>query len=520
MNFGLDLIKTYNEITPFPRKPTLHIISGTNIVCNSDDLHFFNNIAMQQFWDDIRRTCIVGLDLIHETLEKRFGKATSPETINSYLEVLNHAMKGNAVLQESMAKIDQNLVRDGYVKIFTGDDELASEIDKKFLIDINKEFDEVKAAQIKSAIGKTTWHAIHLPTIVGRVCDGESTCRWTAIQIVMALVSAYRLPPGNAAVAELAYTTKHASLVEMGEMASPRRTRGSNEPVGLSFGYIADIIQADRINPEDPCNAALEVIAGASVLYDQIWLGSYMSGGVGPTGYATPTYTNEILDECLYYGANYAKNKYREWGSAPLTLEVIKDIATNTTLKGLEKYEKYPDILEMHFGGSQRATVLASASGCATAIATGDSQAGISGWYLSMYLHKEAHGRLGYYGYDLQDQCGAANVFSYLGDEGSPLELRGPNYPNYTMDVGHLGGYAGIVAGAHAARHDAYASNPLVKVCFADDLLTFDFTQPRLEFARGALKQFIPSGEDISWIPKSYKDLDLYQIQPKICFHF
>jgi len=26
MNFGLDLIKTYNEITPFPRKPTLFMI--------------------------------------------------------------------------------------------------------------------------------------------------------------------------------------------------------------------------------------------------------------------------------------------------------------------------------------------------------------------------------------------------------------------------------------------------------------------------------------------------------------
>jgi len=51
---------------------------------------------MQQEWDDIRRTCVVGLDLAHETLEKRLGKEVTPETINYYLEVLNHAMPGAA----------------------------------------------------------------------------------------------------------------------------------------------------------------------------------------------------------------------------------------------------------------------------------------------------------------------------------------------------------------------------------------------------------------------------------------
>ncbi len=33
------------------------------------------------------------------------------------------------------------------------------------------------------------------------------------------------------------------------------------------------------------------------MLFDQIWLGSYMSGGVGFTQYATAAYTDNILDD-------------------------------------------------------------------------------------------------------------------------------------------------------------------------------------------------------------------------------
>jgi len=37
--------------------------------------------------------------------------------------------------------------------------------------------------------------------------------------------------------------------------------------------------------------------------------------------------------------------------------------------------------------------------------------------------------------------------------------------------------------------------SPLVKVCFADPNLWFDFSKPRAEFARGALREFQPAGE-------------------------
>ncbi|MCX9014580.1 MAG: coenzyme-B sulfoethylthiotransferase subunit alpha [Candidatus Methanoperedens sp.] len=471
------------------RQLTPYVISGTDIVCDGDDLHFVNNAAMQQEWDDIRRTCVVGLDLAHETLEKRLGKEVTPETINYYLEVLNHAMPGAAIVQEHMVETHPALVDDCYVKVFTGDETLQDEIDKQFVINIDKEFPKDQAAQIKKAMGKSSWQAVHIPTIVTRTEDGPGTSRWMAMQVGMTFISAYHMCAGEAAVGELAFTAKHAGLVEMAEMIPARRARGPNEPGGLSFGHMADIVQTNRVS-KDPVNTVLQTASAATMLYDQIWLGGYMSGGVGFTMYATPAYTNDIVDDFLYWGAEYAKDKYGKIvGNAPANIATVKDIATETTLYGLEAYEKYPTTLEDHFGGSQRATVISIAAGGATALATGHSNAGLSAWYLSMYLHKEAHGRLGFFGYDLQDQCGATNVFSVASDEGCVAELRGANYPNYAMNVGHQGGYTSVVCAAHAGR-DAFCVNPLVKTCFADDLINFNFKDPRGEFGKAALREW------------------------------
>jgi methyl-coenzyme M reductase alpha subunit len=319
------------------------------------------------------------------------------------------------------------------------------------------------------------------------------------MQIGMSFIDAYKMCAGEAAVADLAFAAKHAALVEMADMLPARRARGPNNPGGLSFGFLADMVQTDRKYPDDPCKSSLEVVAAGCMLYDQIWLGSYMSGGVGFTQYATAAYTDDILDDFTYYGYDYAKGKYK-MPTKP-TMDVVNDLGTEVTLYGIEQYEKYPTTLEDHFGGSQRATVLAAAAGVTGALATGNSNAGLSAWYLSMYLHKEAWGRLGFFGYDLQDQCGATNVFSCRSDEGAIDELRGPNYPNYAMNVGHQGGYAGIAGAAHYGRGDAWTASPLIKICFADKNLAFDFTEPRKEFARGAIKEFMPAGERSLVIP-------------------
>ena len=470
-------------------------LSGTEYVVEGDDLHFVNNPAIQQMWDDIRRTIVVGLDMAHEVLQKRLGKEVTPETINNYLEILNHAMPGAAVVQEHMVETHPGLVDDCNVRVFTGDDALADEIDSQYLIDINKSFPAEQAESIKAAMGKTTWQAIHVPTIVVRSCDGGTTSRWSAMQLCMTFIDAYNMCAGEAAVADLAYAAKHAAVLQMSEMLPARRARGPNNPGGLSFGFLADMIQTSRTAAADPVKVSLNVVAAGAALYDQIWLGSYMSGGVGFTQYATAAYTNDVLDDFCYYGVDFAADKFKGFAKAPKTIDTAKELATEVNAYGMEQYEEYPTLLEDHFGGSQRASVLAAASGITSAIASGHSQVGLAGWYLSMLLHKEGWGRLGFFGYDLQDQCGPTNVFSYQSDEGNPLELRGANYPNYAMNVGHQGEYAGISSAAHAGRMDAFACNPLIKVTFANPALVFNWADVRDCFGKGGAREFRAAGE-------------------------
>ena len=211
----------------------------------------------------------------------------------------------------------------------------------------------------------------------------------------------------------------------MGTYLPVRRARAENELGGVPFGFMADICQGSRAYPDDPVRSTLEVVALGAALYDQIWLGSYMSGGVGFTQYATAAYTDNVLDDFTYYGKDYVEDKYGGLTEAPNNMDTVLDVGTEVAFYALEQYEEYPALLETHFGGSQRASVVSAAAGASTAFATGNAQTGLSAWYLAMYLHKEQHSRLGFYGFDLQDQCGAANVFSIRNDEGLPLEMRG-----------------------------------------------------------------------------------------------
>jgi methyl-coenzyme M reductase, alpha subunit (EC 2.8.4.1) len=136
------------------RQLTSYEVSTTGVFVEGDDLHFVNNAAMQQMWDDIRRTVIVSMDLAHQTLQKRLGKEVTPETINEFLHVLNHAMPGAAVVQEHMVETHPALTDDCYVKVFTGDDEMADSIEPQFLINVNKLFPGKQAEQLKASVGK------------------------------------------------------------------------------------------------------------------------------------------------------------------------------------------------------------------------------------------------------------------------------------------------------------------------------------------------------------------------------
>ncbi len=256
-------------------------VSGTGVFVEGDDLHFVNNAAMQQMWDDIRRTIIVNMDLAHQTLQKRLGKEVTPETINEYLHVLNHAMPGAAVVQEHMVETHPGLVDDCYCKVFTGDDEMADDLEPQFVLNVDKHFPAKQAAALKAAVGKSLWQAVHIPTIVSRTCDGGTTSRWSAMQLGMSFIGAYRMCAGEAAVADLAFAAKHAGVIQMADILPARRARGPNEPGGIKFGIFSDMIQADRKYPNDPARCSLEIVGAGTMLFDQIWLGSYMSGGVG-----------------------------------------------------------------------------------------------------------------------------------------------------------------------------------------------------------------------------------------------
>jgi len=470
-------------------------LSHTDIFVEPDDLHCINNPAIQQAWDDIRRTVLVGLDSPHQTIERRLGKEVTPETINAYLETVNHTIPGGAVVQEHMAECNPALVYDSYIKVFSGDDELIDEIDKRFVIDINKLFSKDHADQLKKAIGKTLTQAVRVPTMVGRLMDGATVSRHAAMQISMAFISSYKLAAGEAAIADFAYSAKHQSM-DMGTMMPARRARGPNEPGGIPFGYMADIAQSDRVKPDDPGRGALEAVALGAIIFDQIYLGGYMSGGVGFTQYASAAYTDNILEDYVYYAIDTIKDKYGGFCKLdPKDFDKLLKLGDDVNAYALGMYEKYPSVMESHFGGSQRATVAAATTGIAGAMATGIADCGVNLWYLSMLQHKERAGRLGFYGYDLQDQCGSANSLAYRSDEGLPMELRGPNYPNYAMNVGHLSGYTGIPKAAHAARGDAFTLNPFIRVAFADPSLVFDFANVTKEIGRGGLREFKPAGE-------------------------
>ena len=470
-------------------------LSHTDIYVEADDLHCVNNPAIQQAWDDIRRTVLVGLDSPHSTIEKRLGKEVTPETINAYLETVNHTIPGGAVVQEHMAEVNPALVYDSYIKVFSGDDELIDEIDPRFVIDINKLFNKDHAAQLKKACGKTLMQAVRVPTIVGRLMDGATVSRHAAMQISMAFISSYKLAAGEAAIADFAYSAKHQSI-NMGTMMPARRARGPNEPGGIPFGFFADMCQSDRVYPDDPGRAVLETVGLGAAVFDQVYLGGYMSGGVGFTQYATATYTDNILEDYVYHAIDGIKDKYGGFCKLdPSKYDELLKLGDEINSYALEMYERYPSVMETHFGGSQRATVAAATTGIAGAMATGVADCGLNCWYLSMLQHKERTGRLGFYGYDLQDQCGSANSFSYRSDEGLPAEIRGPNYPNYAMNVGHLSGYSGIAKAPHVARGDAFTANPFIRVAFADPSLIFDFANVTKEIGRGGLREFVPAGE-------------------------
>lgn len=497
---GQKVLQTY-QISGLEKEDAGGSISNLEM----DDLNYENNPAMQQCHDDIRRTSINGLDMAHQTIEKRFGKEVTPQTINFYFELLNHNIGAGAIMMEHVTETNPELVADAYAKVFSGNDDLIDSLDQRFVINLNKAFPAEQAKQLKDELGKKLLQVSRIPTMVQRTSDGGIPRAWIGQQASLAMLGAYDIPAGDAVTSDFVFTIKHGDVVFLGNQLPYRRAARNNTMGGTPIGYMADLCQSSR-TPEavkglaggyDPCKVTLESLTIGCIMYDQGWLHNYLAGGSsGWSNYIISTYTDNVLDDFAYEGAEYVADKFKcGFGELENSMENAMDIAEHCTAYVLDNYDRYPALMETHFGGSQRVSMGAAAAGAVTGAATGDPQLGYSMWNYSVLLHKEHAMRLGFYGHDLQDQQGVGHCFSMRSDQGAPIELRGHNYPDYAMNVGHTGGYVGITAGAAHGRGSAYSTNPIIKSAFADENLIFDFRYPRRQMGKGGLREFMPAGE-------------------------
>ncbi len=482
-------------------------VPGTGIYgIEMDDVNYENNVAMQQSRDDISRTAINGMNISHETIERRFGKEVTPETINTYMEMLNHNLGAGALIQEHVTETNPELVKDCYAIMFTGDDDVADAIDPRFITNIDTHFPEYQVPQLKEQLKGKMYQVCRIPTMALRTSDGGLARAWVGQQASLAYVGAYDIPAGDAVTSDFVFTIKHGDVVFSGTALPYRRAQRVNSIGGVPYGYYADICQSSR-TPEavkgldggiDPVKVTVEALTPGCVLTDQGWLHNYLAGGSSSwASYVMSVYTDEILEDPSYYGADWGIHHYKcGVGEVPNTLENGMQIAEAVGQHFLASYDLYPAMCEAHFGGSQRFLLQCAAIGAATGCLTGDTDLGQTMWMYNTHIQKEHCMRLGFYGHDMQDQMGCGHNASYRSDQSCPYELRNMNFPDQAMHVGHVGGYIGICGGSAHARGAAYCTNPVIKVAYADhEHIQFDWRYPRREYGRGALHDFMPAGE-------------------------
>ena len=512
-------IPSYNREVGIPmgqRWLTTGKSPGTDIVINFDDINFFNNAAMQQCVDDVRRTVIVNLDVAHRTIQLRLGKEISPETLNLFMETLQHRLAGGAVIQEHMSEVHPGLTSDGYGKVFTGDDELAGQFDRRYLIDIDKEFHPNRAEAIKVGVGDKLCLAIHEPTLRVRNMDGAAVVRSAAQSTTMAMVGTYRLT-GESVLSDIAFSTRHAQQVRMGEPMWMNRARGPNEIGGMPFGYLADVSAAETLAPPetfmeilgsgdlDPLADQLKALMGAGQMWaemvENIWLGQCMAGGIGfpSAGLGLLGGFEELYDVKMFTefggmgGGMQSMMKGHE--RMPAKWEAVRPFVNMMGHMIMDMFDKYPTMCEFAWGGVHRISAVAGAGQIASFM-TGDALLGqVAANYCIGILGKECWLRTGWSGQEVQHHIGPAYSGSLRIEEGGLVELKGENVPymSYTAVGGSLG--VGTSYGAMLGRGSSWAASPMVKVTYTDPDLSFDFRNPISEFARAAIREFEPAGE-------------------------
>jgi len=507
-------LPAYNRAVGLPigqRQLEPILIAGTNIMVEQDDTHHLNNVAIQQMLDDIKRTVIVNLDIAHRMLTVRAGKEVTPETINLYLETLQHTMCGGAVAQEHMSEINPLLVKDAYAKVITGSDEVKDALDRRFLIDIDQLFHPTRAEKLKEAIGDAIWIVLRIPTLAVRMADGDEAARWAAMQNTMAFIASYGLS-GEHIISDLAYSFKHARVVRMGNKMWYQRMRGTNEPGGFPDGYICDFMQAERDLParrflevaqEDEeealkySRAMHEGIGGIAAVIDNVlWLGFYMSGGIGFSNTVASAAYSEVMNEISMELIELSHRYMQGVRKVPLRWETVRTMVNSIIQYTMESYEKFPTLAEFHWGGAHRVSVIGSIAASSAAMLTGSSTMGLmAAHYAIAFAMKEGWLRTGWAGQEIQDHLGLPYLCSMRPEEGNLVELRGLNYPMQSFSAAHGAIRGAAVYAAMIGRGSSWCLSPVVKVAFADPHLIFDFKHPKLCIAKAGIRQFMPAGE-------------------------
>lgn len=481
------------------RKIAPYVISKEGVVVEGEDMHICNNAAIMQMFDDISRTAIVDLTPAHEILQKRLGKKVTPESLNRLVEVWNHTIGGAAAIQEHMFEIHPLLVKDGYVKIFCGNDDVVDSLDKRIVIDINKLFPKEKADILKKDIGNRIFAVARIPTIAVRNYGSAMTKRWVATTCLSAFANVYGIS-GETAINTLVYTLRHQAIIGVGDAIAVRYGRGENSPGGIPFGYICDIVQTDRVYPDNPLKYALDVAEIASIILDAGWLQQMLSGGLGAPMRVIFLISNEVFDSFVEEMAEFVREKYGGYGKAPATISTVEEVAYATAKYCQDIYDSSPLVCEMLFGGSLRSRVMAYTAAIAGGLASGHPIIGTQAAHLTQMIRKERVGRLGFFAQDQFHHQGQADEWTLLTDQGQIIEMRNASYPDYNV-VANLTTFPCAIAGAHIARGSAYACNPLIKIAFADNALPFDFGNIRKMLIKGAMREFMPEGERDPVIP-------------------
>ncbi len=486
------------------------LVSNTDYIVDYDDFSVYNNCAIQQMMDDMRKTVIMGLDVPHRVIQLRLGKEISPESMNLYMETIQHVLAGGAVVQEHMAETHPGLVTDAYAKIITGNPDLRDQFDRRWVLNIDKEFHPTRAEPLNETIGNRLFNTIRTHTLRVRMTNGAAVIRSAAIAVTMSFVAAYKLT-GESVLSDISFATRHAQAIHLGLATWLSRTNAPNEPGGIPIGYWSDMCCAEKEMPNTPwlkvvsidrdmqlgkdlCQAVLESAAvGAQV--DSVWYGIYMSGGVGFPAFAY-LYLGNILDDWLNRFTELCYYNFEGHERVPDTWDCAKGFGEIAALYLMETYEKYPTLQELHWGGAIRCFITSAISNSFASLLTGDSLMGmmIQNYVVSL-LMKEGWLRTGFGGQEVQAHAGLPYGPSLRIEEGGLPELRGANYPMFSYTATHTPGYVTGTYAAMIGRGSSWCASPLVKVAFADPDSTFDFKNVRLCIAKGAAKEYEPAGE-------------------------